>query len=93
MLASTTAKIFGVPSETLTVGIHGRVTGNSYLGTPNLLSQEKEMSLCYYFDYMAGRGFPLTITQDTDISIYMSTCGKKYMAVNVQDTSDEEETS
>lgn len=72
MPALAAARDYGIPRKILTNRLHGKVADFGRFGRPIKLS-EKEKDLCIYTDYMAGRGFPLTINQ---IIMYASSIGK-----------------
>ena len=64
MTASEASRVFKVPRKTLTDRIQNKVKDNCKAGgPPTILSEEHELSLCSYIEYMATRGFPLTISQ------------------------------
>lgn len=61
---SQAAKIFKVPRKTLTDRLENKVKDNCKAGGGGtILSEENEKSLCTYIEYMATRGFPLTVNQ------------------------------
>ena len=63
-VSATKAAIdFNVPRKTLTDRLHKKVADSCKLGKPRALSDEHEKSLCGYIEYMAQRGFPLTVNQ------------------------------
>lgn len=57
------AATYGVPRTTLDDRVKGKVAVDCKHGNPTALTPEEEQSLCNYLEYMAGRGFPLTIPQ------------------------------
>lgn len=59
---SAAAKTYSVPRMTLADRLSGRVKLAAKMGASTYLSAEDETSLCNYIDYMAKRGFPLTIS-------------------------------
>ena len=54
-----------VPRKTLSDRIHKRLKGgdNCTMGRSTILSYSQEKDLCSYIEYMAQRGFPLTVNQ------------------------------
>jgi len=56
------SKQFHVPRMTLSDRVDGRVKIDAKMGKQTYLSADDELSLCHYIDYMAKRGFPLSIT-------------------------------
>lgn len=58
---SAAARMFNVPQKTrIALRCEWSMT---VPGEPTALSAEHELSLCTYIDYMASRGFPLTVAQ------------------------------
>lgn len=62
---SHAAATFGVPRKTLDDRVKGKVQLGCKHGNQTALTPEDEESLYNYIDYMAGRGFPLTVSQVT----------------------------
>ena len=62
--ASEAAKYYKIPRKTLTDRISKNIKDDCKAGDAGTyLSDEHELSLCSYIEYMAKRGFPLTISQ------------------------------
>lgn len=61
---SEAAKFYKVPRKTLTDRISKNIKDDCKAGgAGTYLSEEHEQSLCSYIEYMAHRGFPLTVNQ------------------------------
>jgi hypothetical protein len=60
---SKASRVYDVPRKTLSDRIHGNVDLHAKMGPSTALSTEEEASLVRYIEYMAGRGFPLTVDQ------------------------------
>ena len=64
MSKTSAARTFQVPRKTLTDRLNQKVgSDHPTLGNETLLTSEDEAILCKHIDYMAARGFPLTIDQ------------------------------
>ena len=63
MNISKAARTYNVPRKTLSDRVHNNVSLDAQMGAPTALSTEEETSLVKYVEYMAGRGFPLTVDQ------------------------------
>ena len=58
----TAAKAHNIPRKTLSDRLQKKGDEDTNgAGRPTFLSQENEISICGYIDYMAQRGFPLTV--------------------------------
>lgn len=58
--ASTT---YGVPRTTLSDRVKGKIGIEAKMGANTVLKPEDEISLVHYIEYMAQRGFPLSVSQ------------------------------
>ena len=64
MKPSEASKIYKIPRKTLTDRISKNIKDDCKAGgAGTYLSAEHELSLCSYIEYMATRGFPLTVSQ------------------------------
>ena len=64
MKVAAAARLHNVPRKTLSDRLRSRVSEDcTGAGRPSILLDEEEKSLCNYIEYMANRGFPLTINQ------------------------------
>ena len=61
MSLSKASRKFGVPRMTLADRVKGRIQLNAQWGHKPVLSADEEQALVVYIEYMANRGFPLTI--------------------------------
>ena len=60
---SKAARVYQVPRKTLSDRVNGNVAVDCRMGPSTALSKEEEESLVKYIEYMASRGFPLTVDQ------------------------------
>ena len=63
MKKGTAARIHGVPRKTLNDRLENKVKDDCRLGKPTHLTMSQEDNLCRYVEYMAQRGFPLSVNQ------------------------------
>ena len=63
MNITNAAKTYNVPRKTMTDRLKRKVEDNCCNGRRTVLNPTEENSLCSYIEYMATRGFPLTINQ------------------------------
>ena len=60
---STAASRFGVPRKSLDDRVKGNVDLDCKMGNETALSGDEEHSIFNYIEYMARRGFPLSMSQ------------------------------
>ena len=63
MKLTEAAKIYGIPRQTLSDRVHGRIAVDATWGSTTALTSDEESALVRYITYMSGRGFPLTVSQ------------------------------
>ena len=61
---ATAAKLYNVPHKTLSDRLKSKVKDDCPgAGRQSILSKKQEQNQCNYIEYIANRGFPLTINQ------------------------------
>ncbi|VDI43001.1 Hypothetical predicted protein [Mytilus galloprovincialis] len=63
MSIAQASKTYNVPRMTLSDRVKGKVAMNAKMGASTVLTSEDEISLVNYIEYMAQRGFPLSVSQ------------------------------
>ncbi|VDI05778.1 Hypothetical predicted protein [Mytilus galloprovincialis] len=63
MSIAQASKTYNVPRMTLSDRVKGKVAMDAKMGASTVLTSEDEISLVNYIEYMAQRGFPLSVSQ------------------------------
>ena len=63
MSIAQASKTYNVPRMTLSDRVKGKVAMDAQMGASTVLTSKDEISLVNYIEYMAQRGFPLSVSQ------------------------------